>query len=169
MIIREMLEEDCESLSALAIHVWLNTYATGGVRPKMSQFVLSEFSADTFLGLYKSATLKVALAMIEDHLVGLIVVNNSSLFRGLQRYGFEIQTLYVHNRFQRQGIGGRLLCEIHEKCGPASWLKTWVKIAALLIFTPVTVTKMLAAPSLICWEKNSKTLSFRMLKSRVPQ
>jgi hypothetical protein len=44
MLIRQGQHRDAVNLSALAIQVWLHTYATEGISSLISHYVLSEFT-----------------------------------------------------------------------------------------------------------------------------
>ncbi len=126
MYIRELAEKDCENLTALSIYVWLHTYAKEGIRDKISKFVLSNFTTDKFKEIVKSPTKKGFVVMSNQHIVGVVVVNLKSKYENSTEFGYEIETLYVHPSFQRNGVGKLLLKYLRNNVGEKSWLTTWV-------------------------------------------
>ena len=52
--IRQGLHADAENLAALAIQVFLHTYATQSLSPAISRHVLSEFTAERFQALLET-------------------------------------------------------------------------------------------------------------------
>ncbi|WP_136808172.1 GNAT family N-acetyltransferase [Desulfosediminicola flagellatus] len=134
MQIREIEHTDYENLSALAIQVWLNTYAKTGIRDKISHYVLREFSPQQFMKFHKSHDYALYLAFQAHHLVGFITINLVSKFENSERYGNEIKTLYVHHLFQKQGIGKLLVNAAQKACGDTLWLTTWVHNESAISF-----------------------------------
>ena len=134
MIIRPIEAGDAENLSALAIYVWLHTYANSGIRNKLSEFVLKEFTPQKFAVL-NTAVNEVAYVAVDDgHVVGFITIDLASRHNGTEIYGFEIRTLYVHPFFQKNGIGKALVKHIQKECGATYWLTTWVHNASAIRF-----------------------------------
>lgn len=134
MIVREASYADSENLSALSIYVWLNSYAKDGIRGNISKFVLNEFTHTKFKTIIDSTNKKVLVAVNEELLIGLAVIDVKSQYSGLPDCGYEICTLYVHPKFQRKGVGRELLNALHKKYGKKSWLTTWVNNENALSF-----------------------------------
>lgn len=126
MIVRELEERDCENLSALSIHVYLSTYANDGIRDNISKFVLHNFSPITFKNILESSHVRCFLAISNEHVVGVLIVNLKSKYQDTTEFGYEIETLYIHPKFQRTGIGQMFLKYLRNNIGEISWLTTWV-------------------------------------------
>lgn len=126
MLIRKVSSEDYNNLAALGALVWLDTYATEGLRDKLSKFVFSEFTPSAFKALHQSKSKRIYVAVHENHLIGFITIDLLSQFQETDLYGFEIETLYIHGNFQRQGGGRQLLATAFMHHGKTAWLKTWI-------------------------------------------
>jgi diamine N-acetyltransferase len=139
MLIRAGTFEDSTNLSALAIQVWLQTYATDGISSKISRFVLSQFSVESFDTLLAQASTRVFVAVIGDNLVGYAVACIGSTCSQQASAGVELAKLYVQEPFVGQGIGSRLLehaesCAVH--LGSALWLTVNSKnVRAIAFYT----------------------------------
>ncbi len=137
MLIRAGTFEDSANLSALAIQVWLQTYATDGISSKISRFVLSQFSVESFDTLLAQASTRVFVAVIGDNLVGYAVACISSTCPQRAIAGVELAKLYVQEPFTRQGVGSRLL-ERAQSCAvrleSALWLTVNSKNARAISF-----------------------------------
>ncbi len=70
MHIRPGQPEDAENLAALAIQVWLHTYATEGISSTISSYVLSEFTPKRFVALLSEPTSALFVAESQDNLLG---------------------------------------------------------------------------------------------------
>ncbi len=126
MIIRNVQENDFRNLAALAIQVWLHTYATDGIEDKISKFVLTQFTPEYFERIYKSKHQDLLVAIIDNHLVGFITIDLGSRCNIDDYEGYEVITLYVQEHFQGKAIGPQLLNAMMDKHGPKLWLSTWV-------------------------------------------
>ncbi|OLQ87900.1 hypothetical protein BIY21_16520 [Vibrio ponticus] len=124
-MIRKAKPSDCLDLAALSLQVWLNTYATQGLRAKISHYALSTFTEHHFQQLLNNPDCQIWVYLREEHLVGFIAVDLASHFN-LENHGYEITTLYVSEHFQHQGIGRKLIDEIKAQYGASFWLSTWV-------------------------------------------
>jgi ribosomal protein S18 acetylase RimI-like enzyme len=125
-MIRKARLDDCLDLAALSLQVWLQTYATQGLRAKISHYALSTFTERYFQQLLSEPRTEIWVAIIEEHLVGFIALDLESTFNG-KANGYEITTLYVSGHFQGQGIGRQLLNEAKKQYGLPYWLSVWVK------------------------------------------
>lgn len=100
---------DAGSLAALAIQVWLHTYATDGVRDVLARYVLSQFTAERFARDLDDPAMRVLVAESNDHLLGF-----ASLFLGRdcptgEAADVEMEMLYVQEHFTGAGVGTALL------------------------------------------------------------
>ena len=127
MVVRDANEQDFLNLSALAIQVWLHTYATDGVRDAISGFVLSEFTPEVFRRIHESESQQILVAIHDGHLVGFVTVALDSRCGVEGIDGFEVKTLYVQEHFHGKGIGTTLLDEAARRYGESLWLTTWIK------------------------------------------
>jgi ribosomal protein S18 acetylase RimI-like enzyme len=126
MVIRNAVYVDCNGLSALSIYVWINTYAKEGIDDKVSKYVLSEFAPEKYKEIINSPNKKILLAKVENFLIGLVVIDLDAKYQSLDDYGYEICTLYVHPKFQKKGVGKKLLNAIKDKYGKYCWLTAWI-------------------------------------------
>lgn len=115
LTIRKATFEDTESIAALGLCVWIDTYATEGLRFKLGNYALALFAREKIQDLLKFKTILVAEQA--EHLVAYAVLdigNESS----------EIENLYVLPKFQRRGVGRTLVntmaCEYS-----GLWLSCW--------------------------------------------
>ena len=126
MHIREIKEKDCENLAALSIFVWLHTYAKEGIRDKISEFVLSTFTKDKYKEIVQSPIKRGFVVISDQHIIGVVIVDLESKYSNSSKFGYEIETLYVHPNFQGKGVGKNLLIHLNNCVGERSWLTTWV-------------------------------------------
>ena len=74
MLIRQGQRRDAENLSALAMQVWLHTYATEGISSVISRYVLSELNPKKFEALLSKESSAVLVAEKGENLVGYATV-----------------------------------------------------------------------------------------------
>jgi diamine N-acetyltransferase len=128
MRVRLGRREDTEILSALAIQVWLHTYATEGVSSLIATYVLSEFAPARFASLLSVSSSAVFVAEQDVNLLGYAVVTASAACPIPSASGAELATLYVQEPFLGKGVGALLLKQVElwameRMCAPI-WLKT---------------------------------------------
>ncbi len=109
MLIRQGERRDAENLSALAIQVWLHTYATEGVSSVVSRYVLSEFSAEKFAVVFAENTATFLVAEIDENLVGYAKITAATKCPVATSSKVELATLYVQEHFVGKGVGSALL------------------------------------------------------------
>lgn len=97
---------DAATIAALGFTVWTHTYASSGISAAAAHYVLSEFTEARARALIADPNRAVLVAKVEGELVGYAVVNFQAPFGDVQT---EVETLYVHPPFARQGIGRGLL------------------------------------------------------------
>jgi diamine N-acetyltransferase len=108
-VLRAGRADDAESLTALSIQVWLDTYAMEGVRPSIAQYVLTEFAPARFRQRLADPDVEVAIADVNGSIVGFSVVRHGAICPGRPEVTSEVEVLYVQPRFARAGVGSRLL------------------------------------------------------------
>jgi ribosomal protein S18 acetylase RimI-like enzyme len=123
-MIRSATENDSLNLAALSIQVWLDSYATNGIRKEISKYVLSTFTKQYFIEILNCPKYRILVFIENDHLVGYILANLQSIYRD-DLDGYEIEKLYVQQHFQGKGIGRALLSEMSKRHGGTYWLSTW--------------------------------------------
>ena len=125
MNIRPATKSDSENISAIAIAVWVDTYATEGVRSNISKYVFNNFSINK---INEEISLKNVLVVeLENHLLGYAIYVESS-------ESTEIETIYVLPKFQYQGLGKSLLIEIRNKTLYPLRLTCWENNSEAILF-----------------------------------
>ncbi len=114
-LIRAGTADDAQRLSALAMQVWLHTYATQGVSSTIAGYVQSEFSTERFQSLLFEQSSRVLVAELNNHLIGYAVVKFDSPCPEPCSARAELSTLYVQAPFAGQGLGASLL-KAAESC-----------------------------------------------------
>jgi len=118
---------DKENLSALAIQVWLHTYATKGISSVISSYVLSEFTPRRFAELLSATSSALFVAEQDANLVGYAVVTADIPCPVSSAARAELATLYVQEPFLGKGVGALLLKHVElwamERMRAPIWLK----------------------------------------------
>jgi GNAT superfamily N-acetyltransferase len=129
--LRAATADDALCLGVLGLQVFLDTYATGGIRPTLAREVLDQFSTEAMRRRLERANGRLCVAELDGHLIGLAQL-------GLQvphevvtaRRPAELERLYVQEPFTRRGIGSALLAWAERTAvqGGADllWLTPWV-------------------------------------------
>lgn len=125
-MIREAKVDDCFNLAALSIQVWLETYAVEGIRSEYSRYALTTFTESHFESLLCCPDHRLLVSEVDGVLQGFALVNLSSRYNG-NLTAYEVEKLYVHAKFQGQGIGRSLVAELQKRYGSNIWLYTWVE------------------------------------------
>lgn len=137
--IRSATSSDASNIAALAMQVWLHTYAREGIRQEISEFVFSQFTPDAITSVIQDPTKTVLLACDKLHLLGYAVLQHGSVCPTDQALKSELATLYVHTHFAGRGIGSALLKACSElqfalDGGQTIWLKTWHRNSQAIAF-----------------------------------
>jgi diamine N-acetyltransferase len=132
-------KSDALCLSALATQVFLETYATAGMRHAIAREVQKQFSFSAFLELLEEPSTRVVLAEREGHLVAFAQVRLGATHSLLPvEPAAELCRLYVQSLFVRRGIGSLLLqkAEALASAERAStlWVTAWVGNSRALAF-----------------------------------
>jgi ribosomal protein S18 acetylase RimI-like enzyme len=106
---RSASQEDAFKLSALAIQVWLHTYATSGISDVMARYVIAEFSPQRMAELINRQDYQVVVAEANGNAVGYAVVGIGRICPYFKAATVELVTLYVQEHFKRQSVGSTLL------------------------------------------------------------
>lgn len=130
---------DALCLSVLAMQVFLDTYATAGIRPQIAREVLSTYSVAAFNRAFAAADTRIDVAETQGHLVGFAQVcfdvNHELAPTGRQA---ELLRLYVQEPFTGAGLGTRLLQQAEVAAAghgaTVLWLTPWVHNHRALAF-----------------------------------
>lgn len=126
-------------LSVLAIQVFLDTYATHGIRPAIAREALSTYTEAGFLAAISDPATRIVLAELTGHLVGFaqITVGAAHELAPIGRQS-ELLRLYVQEPFTGHRIGTRLLQASEQLVSgdgaSVLWLTPWVHNARALNF-----------------------------------
>ncbi len=121
---------DADTIAALAVQVFLDTYATEGVRPDLAREAFEVYSVEAFDARLREPSRRFLLAEEGTALLGFaegLMTPRASPAGPF--VGAELVRLYVQPRFQRRGIGRGLLKAFEvaaEAAGlPGTWLSAW--------------------------------------------
>jgi GNAT superfamily N-acetyltransferase len=108
---RTAVAADALCLSVLATQVFLDTYATQGIRPAIAREVRQYLSEEAFAGILAQPRRAILLAEIEAHLVGFAQLTHDRTHDLLPRESpaAELNRLYVQRPFLGRGLGKALL------------------------------------------------------------
>ena len=130
--LRRGVPSDATCIGLLSIQVFLDTYATQGVRPDLAREALGEYSPAQFEQRLRDENRSFILAEEGEGLLGFAEVNTKPSPPPTQdstRAGLELVRLYIQPSAQRAGLGRRLLRESELICeGSGSkvlWLTVW--------------------------------------------
>jgi GNAT superfamily N-acetyltransferase len=128
--LRAGTEHDAITIAALAVQVFLDTYATEGVRPDLAREAFEGYSTEAFADRLARPDRCFVLAMHGNALQGFAEVLTSECqapAAGIR--GAELVRLYVQPRAQRSGVGRALLERAEALAAAASlsaqWLRAW--------------------------------------------
>jgi diamine N-acetyltransferase len=131
---------DAVTIAALATQVFLDTYATSGVRPDLAREAFHEYSEQAFSERLNDPKRNFLCAMQSGALVGFaeLLIPAVSPVPGIT--GAQLVRLYVQPRAQRGGIG-KVLVQDSERTAAAFgaqaiWLTAWEGNANALAFYP---------------------------------
>lgn len=127
---RSAAPEDAVTIAALAVQVFLDTYATDGVGPDLARQAFAEYSAEAFATRLQEPSRRFFLAEQASGLIGFAEIQACPLPAPAGAViGAELVRLYVQPRVQRLGVGRRLLQEAERAAVAAAlgslWLTAW--------------------------------------------
>ncbi len=139
IVVRAAGEADALCLHALATQVFLDTYASEGIREAIAREAQQELSVAAFVEQFAAPRVRVLLAERRGFLVAFASValgaTHSLVPKGPAA---ELSRLYVQSPFIRQGIGSLLLRHVEALARAAGastlWLTAWVGNARALAF-----------------------------------
>jgi len=130
---------DVPCLSALATQVFLETYATSGIRLALAREVETQFCATAFTERLSQPGRRTLLAERSGHLVGFAEVALGAEHELVSpKPAAELTRLYVQSPFLRLGIGRRLLRRAEALAlgegASTLWLTAWIGNERALAF-----------------------------------
>ncbi|HUG24060.1 GNAT family N-acetyltransferase [Piscinibacter sp.] len=123
----------------LGAQVFLDTYATDGIRPSLADEVLAQFSTDAVSALLSEPDVGFIVAECAAHLVGFAQLRFACGHeRVLDSCAAKLDRLYVQRPFFGRGIGKALLRRAEERAASraasALWLTAWADNDRALAF-----------------------------------
>ena len=139
LTLRDATTEDELCLSVLAMQVFLDTYATKGIRPEIAREVLSSYSRQAFAHALADRATRIVVAEHDGHMIGFSQVTLGQSHElappGAQS---ELLRLYVQEPFTRLKVGSSLLAAAEQVAGAAGasvlWLTPWIHNHRALAF-----------------------------------
>ena len=133
--------DDALCLGVLSTQVFLDTYATQGIRPAVAREVLALHSVAVYEALLADAGTTILVAECAGHLVGFSQVVHGV---GHEKLPFaaasELMRLYVQERFTGRGVGRDLLRQAEKNAAALGadmlWLQAWEGNLRALQFYP---------------------------------
>jgi GNAT superfamily N-acetyltransferase len=141
IVFRPAEPADALCLGVLSTQVFLDTYATHGIRPALANEVLAQHSVAVYAALLADPAVTLLAAECDGHLVGFSQVRNGAGHALVpESAASELGRLYVQERFTGRGVGRDLLRHA-EKAAAARgadtlWLTAWEGNARALQFYP---------------------------------
>jgi GNAT superfamily N-acetyltransferase len=129
--LRPAVPDDALCLSVLAMQVFLDPYATEGIRPAIAREVLAGYNAEVFTADIAAPHTRIAVAERAGHLIGFVHLTLGATEvlapPGVQA---ELLRLYVQEPFTARGVGTALLAQAEAQAAAAGatvlWLTHWV-------------------------------------------
>lgn len=136
---RQGRHEDALCISGLATQVFLDTYATDGMRADLAEEALSVYAPQQFQQRLADPHRILLLAERNEHVLGFVEIANGT--RAPQAHlaqGMELVRLYVQRHAHRQGVGQALLRQAENfartQRAPCLWLTAWSENHSALAF-----------------------------------
>ncbi len=129
--LRAAAAADSDCLAVLGTQVWLDTYATDGIRATIATEVLQSFSPRTIEALIAEPAVTFVLAESSEHLIGFAQWTTGTRHARVNSVNpAELKRLYVQERFAGRGVG-TLMLQASERAArsqgvDALWLQAWV-------------------------------------------
>ncbi len=139
--LRQAASPDALCIGVLGMQVFLDTYATDGLRDVLAREVLEAFLPATISLLIERPDTRFIVAQRNGHLLGFAQITLQSDHPMIaDARAAELSRLYVQERFTGHGIGWRLLEAAEtlaaEQGASALWATVWVGNQRALGFYP---------------------------------
>jgi diamine N-acetyltransferase len=126
--VRPARPEDAECLAALASLVWLDTYASAGIRPVLARYVQTSFNPQVFLEKLADPRQHILLLERSGHVLAYAVLQEGAVCPGEVAWQAELATLYVMPRFAGQGLGRQLLSASLQLASQLGYPGLWLSV-----------------------------------------
>jgi diamine N-acetyltransferase len=138
---RTATADDALCLGVLGTQVFLDTYATAGIRPSLAREVQAHFSTDAMLRLLQTPGSELLLVECDGHLVGFAQLSHGQPHALVAAQApVELVRLYVQEPFTGRGVGRALLqqaeASMAARGADVMWLTAWVGNTRALAFYP---------------------------------
>ena len=122
---------DAVCIGVLATQVFLETYATAGIRLSIAREVLQHLSTEAIAAMLSEPATTFIVAETGGHLVAFVQITEGAVHARVPAgHTMELNRLYVQERFAGQGIGGTLLRHAEAlaiaRGITTMWLTAWV-------------------------------------------
>ena len=139
VVVRAARLVDAACVAVLCTQVYLDTYATDGIRPLLVREVASHFSLVAVEGFLAADRTRCLVAERDGHLIGFAQMTIGAAHAAVpSTVPVEVERLYVLRHFAGQSVGRALLaaCEAVAVAHGATtvWLMAWVHNARALAF-----------------------------------
>ncbi len=132
---------DALCIGVLGTQVYLDTYATDGIRPSLAREVLAELSVGAVERAFAEPAARFVVAERAGHLVGFahVMLDEAHALVTSSRAA-KLHRLYVQERFTGRGLGTTLLRRAESVArgdgARALWLTSWIGNRRALAFYP---------------------------------
>ena len=152
IMIRPATAEDALCIGVLGMQVFLDTYATEGIRNAIANEALQAFSPQAITRLLAEPGIALLVAECNHHLVGFAQVKLNTGHAMIEAADVaELQRLYIQERFTGLGMGYRLLQAAEQRAALEGasllWATVWDGNERALAFYPRRGYALLGAPS----------------------
>jgi diamine N-acetyltransferase len=136
---RRATPQDALCVGVLAIQVFLDTYATHGIRPDVARQALANYTPESFAKRIEDPSTFFILVERGSHLLGFAesAIGTPAPTESLEN-GMELVRLYVPRHAHREGLGSALLARTEalamEKSVQCLWLTAWSGNASAIAF-----------------------------------
>ena len=128
-MIRRAQHKDASGLAAVSIEVFLTTYLRDGVSQLFADYVLSEFTAQTFRHAIDDRSRAIWVSDNGDGIDGFVSVCSTAAPPLPDCSPLEITNLYIRPRSQSGGRGLALLRCALDHCGGIGGESAWLKVS----------------------------------------
>jgi GNAT superfamily N-acetyltransferase len=141
ILYRPATADDALCLGVLATQVFLDTYATDGIRTAIAREVQAHCSVAEYERQLADAGVTILVAEHDGHLVGFSQVDNGATHALVpEAAAAELRRLYVQEPFTGRGVGRDLLRHAEKAAAALGaetlWLTAWMGNARGLDFYP---------------------------------
>ncbi|MFY0309013.1 GNAT family N-acetyltransferase [Leisingera sp. D0M16] len=124
--LRPATEDDCASLAALSIEVWLGTYLFNGINRVFSEYLLVTYTPGHFSKALQNPAEHLIVSQNQEGIDGYIRISHGRPSPAGGPSRTEISTLNVQPRHQGKSIGRDLLAAGLQTCRSKAWDAPWL-------------------------------------------